>query len=310
MLTLLQSRPAAAGGAGVSDHGLLSGLLDDDHSQYALLSGRSGGQLFKGGLAASEHLTLQSTDHATRGYVRAQDDFQLLSNILRDANATNRIQLAAASPHLLLTGNPRIAGYLAIGTAPDTTILLKADKTEATLTSLYGAYFLPTSQTSGGLCVGIGGLAMDSGAAVGARAYTRGLMFAARHNTADSIQSVQAAYVSAETLSGAGDVTAMISGLYVYAGLAANVNVAQSDGIWIRNFGKALVVTGCGLRIDDQTASLTNYILTLGPATPYMRLIGGAAPAANQTNLYLREGSNLRHVQVYDDGTRKYLILV
>jgi hypothetical protein len=34
--------PALIGG--VSDHGLLTGLADDDHTQYALLAGRAAGQ--------------------------------------------------------------------------------------------------------------------------------------------------------------------------------------------------------------------------------------------------------------------------
>jgi len=306
----VQGALPSGGGGGVTDHGALTGLGDDDHAQYALLAGRAGGQWLIGGTASGGNLTLQSTAHATRGRVYVVDDLQLLADNLRGSDGTNRVQLAPASPHILLTGNPRIDGYLAIATPPDPTILLKAAKTEAALGALYGAYLLPIVQTSGGICVGIGGLATDSGAAVGDRAYTRGLLFAARHSAVDTIQAVQGGYLSAETISGAGNVTVSVAGLYVFAGLAANVNVAQSDGIWIRNFGKALVVTACGLRIDDQTAAGTNYILTLGPATPYMRLLGGADPAANQTNLYLKEGTNLRHVRVYDDGTRKYLILV
>jgi len=49
------------------DHGLLAGLGDDDHAQYALLAGRAGGQTLIGGTAAGEDLTLQSTSNATRG---------------------------------------------------------------------------------------------------------------------------------------------------------------------------------------------------------------------------------------------------
>ena len=49
------------------DHGLLIGLGDDDHTQYALLAGRSGGQTLIGGTAASNPLNLQSTSNATRG---------------------------------------------------------------------------------------------------------------------------------------------------------------------------------------------------------------------------------------------------
>lgn len=51
------------------DHGLIVGLGDDDHTIYALLVGRVGGQIIRGGSAASENLTLQSTSHATKGNV-------------------------------------------------------------------------------------------------------------------------------------------------------------------------------------------------------------------------------------------------
>lgn len=55
--------------AGVTDHGALTGLGDDDHSIYGLLAGRSGGQTLIGDTASGGNLTLQSTAHATRGRV-------------------------------------------------------------------------------------------------------------------------------------------------------------------------------------------------------------------------------------------------
>jgi hypothetical protein len=55
------------------DHGSIGGLIDDDHTQYALLAGRAGGQTQIGGTAASENYTLQSTSNVTRGYVIAAD---------------------------------------------------------------------------------------------------------------------------------------------------------------------------------------------------------------------------------------------
>jgi len=58
---------------GVSDHGTLSGLLDDDHTQYTLLLGRSGGQTLIGGTAASDDLTLTSTSDATKGSIIISD---------------------------------------------------------------------------------------------------------------------------------------------------------------------------------------------------------------------------------------------
>lgn len=51
------------------DHGLVTGLSDDDHTQYALLAGRSGGQTLTGGTASGDDLTLQSTSHSTKGNI-------------------------------------------------------------------------------------------------------------------------------------------------------------------------------------------------------------------------------------------------
>jgi hypothetical protein len=51
------------------DHGGLGGLSDDDHTQYALLAGRSGGQTITGGTAASNNLILRSTTNGTKGSI-------------------------------------------------------------------------------------------------------------------------------------------------------------------------------------------------------------------------------------------------
>lgn len=44
----------------IKEHGLLLGLTDDDHTQYALLAGRSGGQTLIGGTTSADFLTLQA----------------------------------------------------------------------------------------------------------------------------------------------------------------------------------------------------------------------------------------------------------
>ena len=48
------------------DHGSIAGLTDDDHTGYARLAGRSGGQTLIGGTAANDDLTLEGTSNATR----------------------------------------------------------------------------------------------------------------------------------------------------------------------------------------------------------------------------------------------------
>jgi hypothetical protein len=56
------------------DHGSLAGLTDDDHTQYALLGGRSGGQTLIGDTLSGGNLMLQSTAHASRGAVGIVDN--------------------------------------------------------------------------------------------------------------------------------------------------------------------------------------------------------------------------------------------
>ena len=56
------------------DHGAnVSGLSDDDHTQYALLAGRSGGQVITGGTASGDDITLRSTSNATKGDIFLAD---------------------------------------------------------------------------------------------------------------------------------------------------------------------------------------------------------------------------------------------
>lgn len=58
---------------GIDNHGSLQNLNLDDHTQYLLLAGRTGGQVAIGGSASNENLILQSTSHASRGFVLYRD---------------------------------------------------------------------------------------------------------------------------------------------------------------------------------------------------------------------------------------------
>jgi len=64
------------------DHGQLNAasLLDDDHTQYALLAGRSGGQTLYGGTDAGDNLVLISTSNATAGQVDIMDELDMNTN--------------------------------------------------------------------------------------------------------------------------------------------------------------------------------------------------------------------------------------
>jgi len=74
------------GVGGVTAHSALTGLTTgDDHTQYALLVGRSGGQTLIGGTGVSDALLLQSTSNATRGVVASVDNFEFRKQSHQDA---------------------------------------------------------------------------------------------------------------------------------------------------------------------------------------------------------------------------------
>lgn len=69
---IIPNNPNVSGG-GATDHGALTGLSDDDHSQYLLLAGRATGQVATGGTAGGDDLTLRSTTDATKGDIILND---------------------------------------------------------------------------------------------------------------------------------------------------------------------------------------------------------------------------------------------
>ena len=56
--------------------------VTEDHTQYLLLAGRSGGQIAIGGTGSGENLVLQSTSHATRGTIIIKTAAGQSSNLL------------------------------------------------------------------------------------------------------------------------------------------------------------------------------------------------------------------------------------
>lgn len=81
--------------AAAIDHGGLSGLADDDHTQYLLLAGRATGQVATGGTASGDDLTLRSTTNATKGDIIVQD--QGGNMILGGAATASRLRMLEAS---------------------------------------------------------------------------------------------------------------------------------------------------------------------------------------------------------------------
>ncbi len=64
-------------GGGQITHADLGSKGADDHTQYLLLDGRSGGQIAYGGTASGDDLTLHSTSHGTKGSLILDDNVEL-----------------------------------------------------------------------------------------------------------------------------------------------------------------------------------------------------------------------------------------
>lgn len=146
-------RLAGTSGGTAIAHSSLTGLTSgDDHTQYALLAGRSGGQTLIGGTAAGNNLTLKSTSNASKGSVIIQgtNDF-----LIYDATDTSVINLrhtgtdaifesSAGDIHVQPAGGDvKIfdAGYLQ-------SLNLKHDATDGTISTSTGDLFInPTGST-------------------------------------------------------------------------------------------------------------------------------------------------------------------
>jgi hypothetical protein len=285
---------------GTRDHHLTTGLSDDDHAQYALLLGRAGGQKLFGDTASGGHLYLQSTAHATRGYVKIQDDLQLLTNYIRGSDDTTRLTLAAATPHVTFTGDVYTASHMGVGLAgaPATTAIFRAVDDMPAQSISYAAYVkmygtgVPGDTQS---CYGLFGGAYQRGTPDSGQA--TGLSFIAAHETASLCNYLRGIYINVQSAAaGSGALTESI-GLYIGTAGWTGSKPTTATGIRVNNQGNAAVTTAYGLRILDQTAT-TVYLLEIG-STPYLRLVGGAAPAANCTHLWLAEGATptLRNLQ-------------
>jgi len=293
---LVQSRPA--GGAatpftcsdlglcsiadlGFRAHYLLTALAADDHAQYALLAGRAGGQALSGGLASPDTLTLRPYPAAIAGILT-------LSNV---------------SPQAALTGNLDVSGHLALG--PGASIAaaqsLRVVDTLAEHPCSAG-YFMVTGNRPSGpqFTYGIAGGAVGQGTPTSS--YIYGLYFYAQYNNPNACPQLGGVLVQVQSgASGTGALQA-VRVFHASAAYWGGSKPEQTVGLEVEELGGAGTATAHGFRCADQTAT-TVRLLELGPVTPYLRLLGGGNPPANQSNLSLKLGATLKQITEYDVDT-------
>jgi hypothetical protein len=121
---------------GITDHGALSGLLDDDHTQYPLLAGRTGGQTLFGSDTATEGLVVQANSAGLDGTISIP---------------TTTVCTTPATGALVVAGGVGIGGDLCVGGALDVvgTIDVGSITTTGLIATPTGIEFLPVAANPG-----------------------------------------------------------------------------------------------------------------------------------------------------------------
>lgn len=274
-------------GGGVTDHGALGGLGDDDHPQY-------------GALTQAEAVAALWTFGAGLALAAGQT--------IEDSGGTPRIALAIASPHLTLTGDVDInSGFLALGSLASIDANVVANVVhEFAATGVF--------QSVNGLFANIHDVAASGGPSSlrgfggevrnvktgGSMLSLTGLFFSALQDSSQSVASLVGVNATAKTISGS---TGAVTDAY-----AAQLTVNALGVVPINAYGAHInVVAGTnryGLRIVDISAGTIARLLELGDTSfgqVYLRLLGSGewTPTANKTPLYVAEGTFplLRQVQ-------------
>jgi len=305
-LQLLGEPPAS------NDHAALANLAfpQAGHTGFVAAAGLTGGQTIIGGTAPGEHLSLQSTAHAARGVVQVIDSLRLVSGLIQDSGGATRITLAAASPHIALSGYIRAGDRLSVATDPDSAAGLKCSPTlSAAAGSLYVINGTPGSCQFTGPGLGtFYGFYASATASVqsAATASLYGLQFTAGGGGAGTLQSLYGCWTRLGLFSYSGASAPNLWSFYARQPIVmASTYPANATGMEIENMGGYnAAYNAIGIKIADQTQVTGNkYLIEAGPATPYLRLVGGGPPGAGLTNLHLNEGGTLRRVQCKDFST-------
>jgi len=205
----------------------------------------------------------------------------------------------ASGDDLFLTGDLDVSGVAAIGSLASIDAAgrqaLRIKHYTGDVTPMLpgaGVTAQPTcNTTTTGYAYGVYGGIEFTGTAL---TYIAGLMFSAIQNGAGTLSWLHGIVIGLVSYSGKGPIIGS-KGVEVTPDYQGN----KPTTLWgVHIKGHAGMSTVYGIRVEDFTGTAIR-LLEIGPATPYLRLVGGAAPGANQTNLYLYEGSTpaLRRVQ-------------
>ena len=264
-ITLTELNPGADEDAEIAHAQVASGDL---HTEYARLTGRTGGQTLQGGAASGEVLTLASTAHATKGYIRALDNLVIKDTlaILQNAVVNMRKSGDADGWVGLICDLGSLQSFPTPGQMKAITGQLSASNNDASASSqILGLEFLAAN-------------ARNTGSPTIANLIGCQAKFSATANT-----------------------STINDGAAFKAGRASSVfsTFTRAMGVWIANVSKSIDTTVYGIRVDDQTLGVNRYLAWFGGANPNLRVDAGTPPDAALTT----EGDTNIWAAIMENGT-------
>ncbi|MDO8712985.1 MAG: hypothetical protein Q7K13_00670, partial [Polynucleobacter sp.] len=208
--------------AGTLDHGAaLTGLSDDDHTQYLLLLGRASGQTAIGGTASLETLALQGSSHADGGKITLNSD--TITGLVEDAAAV------MVNPTISTTS----VNVAAFAVKPTFT---------GAATSPQGFLALPTFQPSASIATTLGFIGIAKAETPAGVTITSHIGYYGRSDYAGTTGAVTSGYT-----------------MYIATPDApSTLKPGTQYGINIENQGLSGMTTAYGLRIAPQSGATTN----------------------------------------------------
>jgi hypothetical protein len=298
---VLSIQGALPSGGGVSDHGALTGLGDDDHPQY-------------GALAQAETWAALQTFSAGVKLAAAQ--------AIKDSGGADRITPAASSPHVTLAGDIRLGDRAAIATPVDADVWLLVRPGVSGQTGTRKLAELGTNGLSftgnNNILYGLVGAPTASFASGSTGHNVQGLNyspFVGGGGAGTVVSSLIGAMVQPGAIAYTGTITELI-GFKAKAPLitSAATLVPLAVGLDAENYGNTKTTGAIGLRVQNQSGATSyNYnVEVLGATVTLLRVVPGdpANPGAglgrSQLLLSFNENGtiNLRRVEWKNpDGT-------
>lgn len=244
---------------GVKIHSRLLGLLSDDHTQYALLAGRAGGQVLNGGNAGGNTLTLVgNTVDSGAVIIGNPAPLQIQATVGHLLGGSGLVSAGGnALTFQTVGGYTPTSQYQAINMVPN----IVCGAVGASAFGVSGLANIKTNGFAGNSAFGMDFIAVGNGAGGGNLVDLIGLRVRLSNQ------------ISALTLT-------RLAGMVARApSMTVTPAYTNCFGIQIEDQSNARLITKViSLQIDEHATPANNFLTWVGGATPSLQVIAGGPP--------------------------------